>query len=120
MELTQENTRQLRPSAFENFVEKFDGLFIDFRQLETAVRDNSFYKVHRISDRSGHRYGDGGETEEKTVLTRLGKPVLISRQFQSYMTYSDDSEDYPSEKINDTYLIEEDSLAREVVQKFKG
>jgi hypothetical protein len=119
MEQAQDNSRVLTPSKFEGFIEKIDELFIDIGQLETAIKDKEPYEAEIIRDQSGHRYGDGGEFQSRVILTKSGRPIFVSRHFQAYTTYFDNSEDHPSYDIKDTYLLEEDSFAREIIARFR-
>ncbi len=125
-------------TEFEGFVECKEGKYFDFFQvcdeivkckaegLEIEIEDKrdkgefyaSFggrrYSVRDESIKSEHRYGDGGEFEFKTFLREGEKSILVSRLFESYGTYLDDSMDYSGIKVRDTYLFEEDLLGREI------
>lgn len=69
---------------------------------------------------SGHRWGDGGEYEHRTILKKLGDPVLLSVHYLSYSTLSDDSDDYTSEHSRTTYLLAEDPLARSIFDRLRS
>src|SRR3989338_1501140 len=68
----------LHPNDFEKF------------RLQSGTTEYTF----RCLFKGSHRYGDGGENAEDIELLRNGKPIFVSRDYDTYMTYSDDSEDH--------------------------
>ena len=83
------------------------------------VFDGKRYSVVAENVKSEHRYGDGGEFEDKIFLKRQSKNILVSRYFRNYETYLDDSMDYNGIEVKDVYLLEEDLLGREIFSKLK-
>lgn len=67
-----------------------------------------------------HRWGYGGEYEHRTILKKLGDPVLLSVHYHSYSTSSDDFEDYTSEHSYTTYLLAEDPLASSIFDRLRS
>ena len=125
---------QIWPEEFKDFVLHRKGVYLDYDQLCDVVRSCGLevevlnvsgageefkvsfngrkYSVASEFIKSEHRWGDGGEFEFQTFLRSEGKNIFVSRRFQSYGTYLDDSMDFSGADVKDTYLFEEDLLGR--------
>lgn len=70
------------------------------------------YRVSRNEEY--HQWGYGGFREETTQLLKGDQPLVLSLDFHSWDTYSDDSEDHPREQLQRTYLLQDDPVARQM------
>ncbi len=106
----------LRPSVFSDYSIFIPNVFIDKEKLIEIINNidanRTEYKVESEIDESGHRSGDGGEIEYRTLLNHNNERLLISKRFISYHTYSDDSEDFVIQDIKDTYVFGYDNLIK--------
>ncbi|HLC31778.1 MAG TPA: hypothetical protein VJK51_03855 [Candidatus Nanoarchaeia archaeon] len=81
--------------------------------------NNTKYTFRKLRLSGEHRFGDGGETEIQEHLMRNDTLILLSKDFKSYYTYSDDSADFELESRKETYLLEEDELGRYILEELK-
>lgn len=128
-------------TEFKDFVLHKGGIYLDFYEMcDLVVRckiegfameiddkrdkgefyvslDGKKYSIEGEYEQSEHRYGDGGDFEDKIFLKRQSKNILVSRYFWNYGTYLDDSMDYGGIEVKDIYLLEEDLLGREIFSR---
>ncbi len=119
-----ENRKILYPTEIKNYISLINGVFVDAEKLTNIIRglrimqeegnifDSGFeiefrrveYIIKSEREESGHRWGDGGEFEERTFLERDGERVLASLRFSAYYSYLDDSFDYHSYNYKNSYI----------------
>lgn len=88
---------------------------------EEVSKGEEKYRIKKIKENE-HKYGQGGHRLNSISLFRINeksRKILESRDYTSWMTLSDDSEDYPTEKGQFVALYLEDKLARAVFEKLK-
>ncbi len=110
--------RILTPSVFSDYSVLIKDVFIDRDRMSRIIgcfdNDIAKYDIESEKEESGHRYGDGGEVEEKIVLKKDGRCVMVSRQFCAYHSYLDDSEDFVVQNIRDTYIFGHDNIIKRI------
>lgn len=88
-----------------------------------ATWNGNFYSVYERFDFSGHRKGEGGESEEILILEATPEqiPLLTSINFQPYETSQNDEEDKENRIKMEmtTYLLEEEPFARLIYEQIQ-
>jgi hypothetical protein len=118
----------LEPAKPHKYVDCAKECFISEKEMKHLLEDLQknrgdvptnpwLYKVASECSSSGHRHGDGGESETHVFLQKGDTPVLLSVHYSSYYTYCDDSFDFPGGKSFSTYLLIEDPLGRIIFER---
>ena len=91
-------------------------------QGEAISRGDEKYRVKKM-DEFKHEHGQGGHSLDSFILFKVNKEekkVLETRNYTSWTTYSDDSEDHTMVNEHSLTIYSEDQLARAVFEKCKG
>lgn len=109
----------------KEFVEKIDSCVTEHELTTLCARfipdfdKNTQYKIVADSSRS-HETGCGGYNRFQNTLLKDGVPVIVSIQRIGWSTTSDDVEDYTNERVQKTFLLQADPMAKNIFDAIEG
>jgi hypothetical protein len=112
----------------ERFTAKADGVFVPINTMRQAAQrattllyedpGTSKYNFLIAEEHSfEHERGTGGRRRHTVVLETSGLVMIMSVQYTSWVTYSDDSEDQGHPPRKTTYLVCDQPFSRKVFEQ---